>query len=258
MMQWRAQRMTISGCRVAAVAVAGVLLAGALPAFAGGGEGGEAPRKKLTVEVKASQIPERLEQDFGPVMAGDLLVLDIAIRNDTAAPLEIARVVPKCACMEAEFDQEVAPGGTGHITILLESDDYSGAVRESALVLWLDRAVAVTTVDVLTTVKPLVEVLPRRLVRFSVSSGESAAAEVEVRSPDGTPFRVTGVESSKPYLRARAEGEREGVSHRVVIELAGDAPPGMLRESITLATDLPGNPKVELKITGVVRKPKTE
>lgn len=244
----------VSGRALAAAAALAVAV-GAPPAPAGEDGGGQGPEKRLTAEITASDLPGLIERDFGTVRAGVLLVLDVAVRNDTATPLEIARVVPKCACMEAEADgRTVAPGATGHITVTLESDEYSGPVRESALVLWQDRAMAVTTVEVVTTVEPLVEVLPRRLVRFSVDSGEGAVAEVELRSADGAAFRITGAECSQPYLRASARGE--GASHLVTVELAEDAPPGMLRDTVTIATDLPGAPTVELKITGVVRKPK--
>ncbi len=57
--------------------------------------------------------------------------------------------------IDLAHDVSVAPGETGHVVLTLESAEYSGEVRESAVVAWLDQKVAVTTIDILTTVKPL-------------------------------------------------------------------------------------------------------
>jgi hypothetical protein len=67
---------------------------------------------------------------------------DFVVRNTGAAPLLISDVVPGCGCSVATFPSQVAPGGEGVITLVVDLyREWAGHdVNKSAVVLTNDPA----------------------------------------------------------------------------------------------------------------------
>jgi hypothetical protein len=102
----------------------------------------------------------------------------------------------------------------------------------------------------------VLEVLPKRLVRFRGVQGKRSDQAVELRAADGAQFEVTKVETSAPHLSASAQ-KITPASFRLTVTLAADAPTGMLRETVTVHTTIPTLPTVKLNVTGLVAVPST-
>jgi hypothetical protein len=207
--------------------------------------------KSLAASVESSSIPPQLAQDFGQVLQGQPVVLDITVTNKRDTPLTIGSVQPMCSCMTEKSDRSIAPGKTGTISLRLETADYSGPVTEAALIQWVDSAVPVTRVELKLDVKPVLQVLPKKLVRFKAALGKVVTQSVDLKAADGKPFKVTGVETSKPFLKAAAVAAGAG-GYRLTITLGADAPAGMLKETVTVRTDIPTLPSLTLNVTGIV------
>lgn len=203
------------------------------------------------VTIVSDRIPAEVKESFGPVRQGEEVVLEIAVANHRDEVLSIGAVQPLCACMSERSDRSIQPGSTGTISLHLDTEEYAGPTTEAALIQWANAGVAVTRVELNLDVQPVLEVLPKRLVRFRAVQGTASEQVVELRTTDSAPFKVSRVEASAPHLSAFAEAVSPGLC-RLTIKLSADAPAGMLRETVKVHTDLPTLPAVTVNVTGVV------
>ncbi len=229
-----------------------ILLAALAPAAWGATP--PAAERVITLEVASSAIPPDISQDFGTVLEGEPVTLKIRVRNEGETALAIGAVRPMCACMSESSDRSVAAGATGTITLRLETADYNGPTTEAALVQWVDAPVSVTRVELKLDVRPALVVEPRRLIRFRAAHGTASSQVVQIRTADGSPFRVLGVDGSAPFLSGTATVTTPG-TYQVTVTLGADAPVGMLKEAVTVRTDLPTLPALRLSVTGLVAAP---
>jgi hypothetical protein len=207
----------------------------------------------FSTAISTDSIPPSVTQQCGTIQEGTEVVLTVEIANPKAEPFHLGTVQSLCACMTAEPSATtIAPGASETITLRLETDGYSGPTQESALVQWVDSPVAVTRVNLELTVEPVLEVTPRRLVRFRTNAGESVTEELHIRKPDGGPFAILDIRPSSDVLAVTSRSD-DGDGYVVSITLSDAAPPGMLRETVTLETDLDTLPELVVKVTGVVR-----
>jgi hypothetical protein len=213
--------------------------------------GAAADEKTVAVTIDSANIPAAVDGDFGTIIEGQDAVLQITVTNSGTTPLQVGTVKPLCSCMTQSSDREVAPGGSGTITLRLETVGYAGATTEAALIEWIDRQVALTRAEMKMVVQPILEVSPRKLVRFRAVEGEPATDQVTVRRSDGKPLVIQKVETSASYLTAAAKGTEDG-GVEVVVTLGPDAPNGILKGSLSLHTDVPEMPILELKVAGLV------
>ncbi len=202
--------------------------------------------------ISTDSIPPSVTQQCGTITEGTEVVLTVTITNPSTKPFHLGTVQSLCACMTAEPSATtIAPSGSATITLRLETEGYSGPTQESALVQWVDSSVAVTRINLELTVQPVLEVTPRRLVRFRTDAGTAATEEIRIRTPDGSPFALLAVEPSSDILSVSHTEQADG--YAISITVSDQAPPGMLRESITVRTDLATMPELVVKVTGVVR-----
>jgi hypothetical protein len=144
----------------------------------------------------------------------------------------------------------------------LDTADFSGPVSKSILVMTNDPQDPTVSLVIKAEVKPYVEVLPRPLIRFNALKYEQMTQKVTIVSGDGQrDFKVTGVDSSVPYLkpsvRQLAKEEyipgRPGPQYEVALSLAEDAPMGPVNAQLSVTTDHPKAKTVAIKVYGVVR-----
>ena len=202
--------------------------------------------------ITSDAVPPSVTQQCGSIQEGTEVVLTVQVENPGEQPFRMGTVQSLCACMTAEPSATtVAPGGQETITLRLETAGYSGETRESALVQWVDSPVAVTRINLELTVVPVLEVSPRRLVRFRTVQGTQAVQEVSIQKPDGGAFELVAIEPSGDHIDVASQQNGNGYTLRIT--LLPTAPVGMLREKVIVRTNLESLPELELKITGVVR-----
>jgi len=206
------------------------------------------------VTIVSDSIPAEIKETFGPVRQGEMAVLEITVANRRDEVLSIGAVQPLCACLTERSDRSIQPGSTGTVSLRLDTEEYAGPTTEAALIQWANAAVSVTRVELNLDVQPVLEVLPKRLLRFRAVQGTGSEQVVELRTADSGPFEVTAVETSAPHLSASAQAVSPG-SYRLTVALAADAPVGMLRETVTVHTTLPTLPTVTINVTGLVAAP---
>ena len=240
--------MKISRCTLATAAILMVMLA------AGGSLAAAADGPKLVV-------PEKIK-DMGTVAQGETLEINFELVNEGNQPLEIKAVRPTCGCTVADFDREIAAGTSGLIKAKLDTGDFSGPISKSILIMTSDPQDPTVTVVIKANVHPYVEVLPRALIRFNAVQHEPMVEKITVVAAEKDPdFKVTGVQSSVPYLatvvRPLAKDElvagKSGQQFEIELSLKEDAPVGPVNAVLKVETNHPKADVVPVKVFGVVR-----
>lgn len=207
------------------------------------------------------EVPEKI-LDKGIVAKGDVVEANFKLVNEGTETLVVKSVRPTCGCTVADYDREIAPGGTGWVKSKLDTADFSGPVSKSILVMTNDPQDPTVSLVIKAEVKPYVEVLPRPLIRFNALQHEQLTEKVTIVSGDGsTDFKVTGVDSSVPYLKAsvRQLDKEEQIpgkpapQYEVALALTEDAPMGPVNAQLSVHTDHPKAKTVLIKVYGVVR-----
>jgi len=206
-------------------------------------------------------VPEKIK-DMGTVAQGAVVDITFAISNEGTEPLQIKAVRPTCGCTVADYDKEIAAGGTGAVKAKLDTKDFSGPISKSILIMTNDPTEPTLSVVIKANVQPIVEVLPRPLIRFNAVQREQMTEKVVVVASDATrPFKVTKVESDVPFLTTAVRklagtelvADKPGDQYEVAVSLASDAPVGPVSGAVTVTTDSPKAEKVTVKVYGVVR-----
>ncbi len=78
--------------------------------------------------------------DFGEVLEGSIVSHDFIVWNIGTGVLKIDQVGPTCACLKADFDESIPPGGTGRITLTVDFSDHKGPLERTVGVLTNDPA----------------------------------------------------------------------------------------------------------------------
>ncbi len=199
-------------------------------------------------------------RDFGVVRQGQVLELTYDVKNEGGQPLNL-EVRPTCGCTVVDFDKTIAPGASGKVKAKIDTKEFSGPITKSVLVVSNDPERPTLRLLARADVSPVVNILPRPLVRMGTVAGTAAEAKVVLAPAEGgRAFEVTTVESSVPYLTgtARKLGDGElvqghpGPQFEIDLVLAKNAPPGMVNADVTVRTTLDDAPVVVVKVVGRV------
>ena len=145
-------------------------------------------------------VPEKVK-DMGTVAQGAVVDIDFVISNEGTEALQIKAVRPTCGCTVADYDKEIPAGGRGAVKAKLDTKDFSGPISKSILIMTNDPTEPTVSVVIKADVQPIVEVLPRPLIRFNAVQREPMTQKVVVVATDATrAFKVTKVESNVPFL----------------------------------------------------------
>jgi hypothetical protein len=192
--------------------------------------------------------------DVGKVKKGEPIRHEFAIRNAGDAPLEITEVKPSCGCTVAEYDRVVAPGATGRVQVVVETDAFGGGIAKSVAVFTNDVDNPKLSLVVKANVREPVVARPG-YARFMTVQGQPADPSVQtVAATDGTPIEVLSVRSPYPFVKAshrRADGDEGG--WRVELRLDRAAPVGSLADYVVVTTDHPEQAEVKIAVSGLVR-----
>jgi hypothetical protein len=200
--------------------------------------------------------------DVGTVSQGVTVDAVFDLVNEGDAKLLVKAVRPTCGCTVADYDQEIAPGATGHVKAKLDTKDFAGPISKSILVMTDDPQNPTVTLVIKADIRPFIEILPRPLIRFNAVLNEPMDQTFIVvgADPEQT-LNITSVQSSVPFIatsvRPLEEGElikgKSKSQYEVTISLTDTTPVGPVNAVLTINTDLKEAPKVPVKVYGVVR-----
>jgi hypothetical protein len=218
----------------------------------------------LAVSVAVDAAPPRLLVaepiiDLGTVAPGEELEATFSLENQGDEPLTIdAR--PTCGCTVAQWDKSVAPGETGEIHTTIDTSNLRGKVTKSIMVISNDPELPTTRLVLNVEVRPVLEILPRPIVRLQAKQGEAASTAV-VLSPidaENAELEIIAIEPAAPYVtvtsrKLKPTGEEDTAGrHEITINLDESAPIGLVNVPVTVKTNHPKAATVSIRVVGTV------
>ena len=85
----------------------------------------------LTFQPPTIEIPEAV-YDWGAVLQGEVVTHPFRIKNTGGSVLRVEKVKPACGCTTVDYDKEIPPGGSGTITLKVETQKFAGSVKKTA------------------------------------------------------------------------------------------------------------------------------
>ena len=206
-------------------------------------------------------VPVEPIKDFEIVPKGQLLEHTFLIRNDGDTTLEVTEVRPACGCTVADFDNTIAPGATGKVSVKVKTESFAGPISKSVSVFTNDSQNPKLQLVVKADIKPYVTIVPG-FVRYNFVQGEEVGKAFQTLwSEDGSDVAVTAVKAPYDYLSVEfheaTEEERnpKGPGRQWVIDVAlsPNAPVGALRDFVTVELDHPKQKFAKIPVSGFVR-----
>jgi hypothetical protein len=100
--------------------------------------------------------------------------------------------------------------------------------------------------------KASIQAEPMR-VAWVEAAGKELRTKVLLKQVDGKPFRILSAKTTHSLLRVEGTGKGQAPQHELQVVLAATAKAGMYNEKVTLTTDSPDQPEVELRVAASLR-----
>jgi hypothetical protein len=196
--------------------------------------------------------------DAGRVEAGTQLRHTYELRNRGDRPLQIL-VTASCGCTTTEYDHEIAAGGVGTVTALVDTSRLRGRSQKTLSVTTNDPAQPAVILTIASDVQRALLLEPDDMPYLRGPAATMKPVELTVRTPDDAPFTITGVED-EPAMRAAfapldAGGPNGHRRYRLTLTPGKDLPAGTHHPVVTLHTTAPHGERFVVRPTLVVAGP---
>lgn len=207
--------------------------------------------------------PPVLVHNFGDVPHGTLCVHTFTITNIYDVPMQITDVRKSCSCLDfVPMTRVLQPNETAEFTVTMNSAKFVGFNAQTFYVTFGPKFISTAVIRVQATSRTDVSVNPGAVVFGTVSQGAKSTQAVRLEYkgksrdwrvtevvPPGGPIDVQVKELSRGGVL------KGGVEYTVEVTLKPTAPAGPISETVTLKTNDPTNPLVQITVTGTVAAP---
>lgn len=215
-----------------------------------------------------SLFVETTEIDLGTIRKGETARVEFVLENRGDEELEILSAEPGCGCTLATWDRTIAAGETGKITAELSTENLIGDVGKGIAVKTNDPRRPLVMLVINAEIFQAVRILPedRVVLRNYRDGGVSQRLLRREMSARGD-LDVSELRSSVPWIEARARPLRDKEPHNdfvprgfpgdwvVELALTAEAPYGQGRQTVELATGLPGQETATIHVFADVQPP---
>jgi len=200
--------------------------------------------------------------DLGKHPRGSKVETKFVIQNQGTGPLMIIDTASSCSCMIVKFDAVIAPGASGEIVAMVDTEVLEGPSRTSATVLTNDPENPRISLEVKLESEPYLAAKPG-FFHYTVHQGfegDSAIAQT-VLATNPPEFTIERVEATDPSLsvefREATPEERisgfEGPQYRIIGKLDKMAAVGPLTGFVRVYTTHEKQKLFSIPVSGFVR-----
>ena len=196
------------------------------------------------------------DYDFGFIEQGQQAGHTFALENKGIEDLVISKMETSCACTQAFLpkDTHIPPGGKAELTVGFDSNDRVGSQTETVYVYSNDPISPTVQLRIGGVVKPPhLPVSVRNLYLGAVKKRAGSTKEFTIRDPGDNSLKVSEVTSDSPFVKTTlTRNDKQGIVYRVMAELKRGAPIGEFKGKITVHSNHPKEPVVEIPVTAEV------
>ncbi len=205
------------------------------------------------LEVEPTQF------DLGRMEQEQVRHLTVTLRNTGQAPLRIEDVETSCGCTAAKPDRdELQPGESTRLQITFNSKKFDGPQLKEVTIRTNDPHNPAQKVEIRVDVHAPLHIRPRPQMGFNrVGRGETPENTVVISTDDVPELEITPEKYRRDLFDVTISpaSAQTPAAREVTVTLRPDAPIGMFRELITLRTNVPDAPTVDLEAAGEVVAP---
>ncbi len=175
-------------------------------------------------------------------------------RNEGDGLLIIEKVKATCGCTGTLLSKkEIAPKEEGSIEVTFRSGLSGGKNRKSIYVHSNDPNNPTAKLRILANIVLPVEVRPRALY-WAAEKDQASMRTVQFIYQPGLTIDITGFDFSSSAFTAskRPRDSEESPGYQIDIAYDGSLPVGTFNERLTVLTDKPDNPKLQVRLRGKV------
>ncbi len=236
-----------------ALASLGLALAALSPAAALA----QAPAAPAAPAAPSGPQPKAVADDLtfnaGDVPKGDVITHDFVVKNTGKADLMILSVQPACGCTAPDWTKIVPPGGTGKITLKVDTARFKGPISKTATVQTNDPELSSFRLTVNATVTTYIDVTPSETVMFRHYRGEEKREEITLHSNEKGEFKITEVKVTGDGIKhALARSADAPSDYKLTVWLDPSVPVGPVTGGLTLLTNSTKEPEVAIRVSGTV------
>ncbi|MBP3960289.1 DUF1573 domain-containing protein [Gemmata sp. G18] len=207
--------------------------------------------------------PAIITHSFGEVPHGTLCIHKFTITNIYDVPMQITDVRKSCSCLDyVPMAKVLEPNETAEFTVTMNTAKFVGQNAQTFFVTFGPKFVSTAAIRVSATSRTDVSVNPGAVSFGTVPQGTRLNQSVQVKYSGRTrDWKVTEVvQGNWPFevkLSEVARGGplRGGAEYQVDVTLSGNTVPGPISEQITLKTNDPTNPLIQIGVGGTVVAP---
>lgn len=212
---------------------------------------------------REQSAPPVITHDFGEVPHGTLCVHKFTITNIYDTPMRITDVRKSCQCLDyVPMTKVLQPNETAEFTVTMNSAKFVGHNAQTFYVTFGPKFVSTAVLRLSATSRTDVGINPGAVSFGTVPQGARVHQAVQVkysgRSRDWKITEVvpgTGPFEVKVSEVGRGGPLRGGAEYQVDVTLGANVAPGALSEQVTLKTNDPNNPLIQIGVTGTVVAP---
>lgn len=189
----------------------------------------------------------------GDVAKGDVIEHDFPVKNEGKGDLMILSVAPACGCTAPNWTKIIPPGGSGKISLKVDTARFKGPISKTATVTTNDEAQPTFRLSVNATVKTFIDVLPQERVSFRQYRGEEKEQIVTIHSNESGDFKINDVQVTGEGVKHELTKATDGTGDfKLRVWLDKAAPIGSMNGNIDLITNSGKEPKVSIAVNGTV------
>jgi hypothetical protein len=192
--------------------------------------------------------------DFGELLTTSPVTRELRIMNGGTDTLRITNVSGSCGCTGTLLSENnIPPGGNGTLKITFDPAKFSGKVDKVVSMHTNDPADPDPHITFTATITKILDFDQSHLVFATVVDSE-VVDTVSVRNVSDSPLRITGARSSQAELTVTLTTDRLGAGDATsMICRVTPRRAGILKGDITITTDNPRLPSIDLRFFGYAK-----
>ena len=208
-------------------------------------------------EVKGPDLrADAYNYDFGFIEQGEQAGHVFTLENKGVEDLVLSKVETSCTCTQAFLPKEatIPPGGKGELVVGFDSTGRQGGQSQIVYIHSNDSVSPVVQLRVGGVIKPIrLPVSVSKLYLGTVKTREGVTSEFLVQDPGDNSLTVSEVTSDSPFVKATlTRDDKQGLTYVVKAELQPGTPIGEFKSKLTVRSNHPKEPVVEIPVQAEV------
>lgn len=194
-------------------------------------------------------FPERIYR-FEPFPEGRIIRHDFTVMNRGTVPLNILEAEATCSCTDVSYDKTILPGGSGAITVRLNTEGEGGRdARVAVNVITDDPGKPNNQLVIAGTVEKVLDIQPP-IVKLEGPAGRVLKQTVIIEPQPKYVFRILHAQAKNgAHMNFSLETEHRAGQpvYHLTVEVSGPEK-GRYFDRIVLSTDSPHKPEITVAV----------